>query len=115
MFVVNCRTDTHELLSFPQHETKGQKKREKKAQRKKKQKTQKDDQRDVAANAGQPSSETATAVSDVPNDSALQKGASNTSLDEGFNPVYCVVCSTQVAVRDKDEVYHFFNVLSSYG
>ena len=31
-----------------------------------------------------------------------------------FNPVKCDRCSTQVAVYDRDEVYHFFNVLASY-
>lgn len=28
--------------------------------------------------------------------------------------VRCSVCNTKVAVYDKDEVFHFFNVLSSY-
>ena len=31
-----------------------------------------------------------------------------------FNPVNCNRCTTQVAVYDNDEVYHFFNVLASY-
>lgn len=31
-----------------------------------------------------------------------------------FNPVKCDKCSTQVAVYDREEVYHFFNVLASY-
>lgn len=31
-----------------------------------------------------------------------------------FHPVKCDRCSTQVAVYDKDEVYHFFNVLASH-
>ncbi|EYC27530.1 hypothetical protein Y032_0009g780 [Ancylostoma ceylanicum] len=31
-----------------------------------------------------------------------------------FLPVHCAVCSTNVAVMDHDEVYHFFNVLSGY-
>lgn len=30
-----------------------------------------------------------------------------------FNPVRCNVCNTEVAVYDKDEVFHFFNVLAS--
>ncbi|KAF8773154.1 E2F-associated phosphoprotein like [Argiope bruennichi] len=33
---------------------------------------------------------------------------------EIFNPVRCTVCNTEVAVYDKDEIYHFFNVLASY-
>ncbi|CAJ0599208.1 unnamed protein product [Cylicocyclus nassatus] len=34
--------------------------------------------------------------------------------DDLFLPVHCAVCSTNVAVMDHDEVYHFFNVLSGY-
>ncbi|CAL1292489.1 unnamed protein product [Larinioides sclopetarius] len=34
--------------------------------------------------------------------------------NEIFNPVRCTVCNTEVAVYDKDEIYHFFNVLASY-
>uniref|UniRef100_A0ACD5YT62 Uncharacterized protein n=1 Tax=Avena sativa TaxID=4498 RepID=A0ACD5YT62_AVESA len=30
-----------------------------------------------------------------------------------FHPVCCEVCSTEVAVFDEDEVYHFFNVIPS--
>ncbi|KAM9294474.1 E2F-associated phosphoprotein [Gastrophryne carolinensis] len=37
--------------------------------------------------------------------------ASETEL---YHPVKCNECSTQVAVFDKDEVYHFFNVLASH-
>ena len=32
-----------------------------------------------------------------------------------YNPVKCAECNTDVAVMDKDEVFHFFNVLSGYG
>ena len=31
-----------------------------------------------------------------------------------FNPVNCDRCTTQVAVYDQEEIYHFFNVLASY-
>ncbi|XP_051239739.1 E2F-associated phosphoprotein isoform X1 [Dicentrarchus labrax] len=34
--------------------------------------------------------------------------------DEVYHPVQCTECSTEVAVFDKDEVYHFFNILSSH-
>jgi len=30
-----------------------------------------------------------------------------------YHPVKCTICSTEVAVFDKDEVFHFFNVLPS--
>lgn len=34
--------------------------------------------------------------------------------DESYHPVCCTECSTEVAVLDKDEVYHFFNILASH-
>lgn len=42
-----------------------------------------------------------------------EKCASEAEVDNYF-AVKCSICSTQVAVYDRDEVYHFFNVLSSY-
>ena len=35
-------------------------------------------------------------------------------LKELFNPVKCSKCSTQVAVFDDEEIYHFFNVIASH-
>lgn len=32
---------------------------------------------------------------------------------ELYHPVRCSQCNTEVAVYDKDEVFHFFNVLTS--
>lgn len=42
-----------------------------------------------------------------------------TSVNDGtsterYHPVTCVECSSEVAVYDSDEVYHFFNVLASH-
>lgn len=34
--------------------------------------------------------------------------------EEVYHPVQCSECSTEVAVFDKDEVYHFFNILASH-
>ncbi|XP_072485741.1 E2F-associated phosphoprotein [Notamacropus eugenii] len=34
--------------------------------------------------------------------------------EEVYHPVKCTECSTEVAVFDKDEIYHFFNVLASH-
>ena len=34
--------------------------------------------------------------------------------DELFNPVKCDQCGTEIGVFDKDEVYHFFNVMASH-
>lgn len=36
------------------------------------------------------------------------------AADEVYYPVRCSECSTEVAVLDKDDVYHFFNILSSH-
>ncbi|XP_013781941.1 E2F-associated phosphoprotein-like [Limulus polyphemus] len=36
------------------------------------------------------------------------------SNSDVYHPVKCFVCNTEVAVIDKEEVYHFFNVLASY-
>jgi hypothetical protein len=39
----------------------------------------------------------------------------NVSLEqpELYNPVQCTSCNTEVAVFDKDEIYHFFSVVES--
>nr|XP_004661920.1 E2F-associated phosphoprotein isoform X1 [Jaculus jaculus] len=37
-----------------------------------------------------------------------------TEVEEIYHPVMCTECSTEVAVYDKDEVFHFFNVLASH-
>ena len=43
-------------------------------------------------------------------DSMAETGPSGGEI---FKPVCCSVCSMKVGVIDKDEVYHFFNVLPS--
>ncbi|XP_028395987.1 E2F-associated phosphoprotein-like [Dendronephthya gigantea] len=40
-------------------------------------------------------------------------GVSLEKESELYNPVQCTSCNTEVAVFDKDEVYHFFNVVES--
>ena len=37
-----------------------------------------------------------------------------TDLEEFYNPVTCDTCNTEVAMYDKDEIYHFFNVVASH-
>ncbi|XP_069494558.1 E2F-associated phosphoprotein [Ambystoma mexicanum] len=46
-------------------------------------------------------------VADTPQQPAEQE-------TETYHPVKCSECSTEVAVYDKDEVYHFFNVIASH-
>lgn len=56
---------------------------------------------------------TAQAASTTSDTSAASTGADAAS-DDVYHPVVCSVCSSEVGVYDKDEVYHFFNVLASY-
>lgn len=42
------------------------------------------------------------------------EGPVETEEEEIYHPVMCTECSTEVAVYDKDEVFHFFNVLASH-
>ncbi|XP_054652765.1 E2F-associated phosphoprotein [Dunckerocampus dactyliophorus] len=44
----------------------------------------------------------------------LEPTPAGMDADEVYHPVQCSECSTEVAVLDKDEVYHFFNILSSH-
>lgn len=41
------------------------------------------------------------------------KPQENADRDEVFHPVCCSGCATEVGVLDRDEVYHFFNVIPS--
>jgi hypothetical protein len=43
-----------------------------------------------------------------------KKQAETEDTQELFNSVKCVKCSTQVGVFDKEEIYHFFNVVASH-
>ena len=45
------------------------------------------------------------------------KGMSNHvgEVEEIFHPVVCDICTTEVAMRDEDEIYHFFNVIPGNG
>jgi len=47
-------------------------------------------------------------------DTTTETAADAVSDDDVYHPVVCSVCTSEVGVYDKDEVYHFFNVLASY-
>ncbi len=34
--------------------------------------------------------------------------------EETYHPVRCATCNTHVAMLDRDDVYHFFNVVTSH-
>ncbi|XP_069740840.1 E2F-associated phosphoprotein [Narcine bancroftii] len=50
----------------------------------------------------------------IKDSSGATSGNSEQDGDEIYHPVRCAECSVEVAVFDKDEVYHFFNVLASH-
>jgi hypothetical protein len=43
-----------------------------------------------------------------------ESASSSDGVEESFHPVKCAACSTHVAMFDCDEVFHFFNVVTSY-
>ena len=44
---------------------------------------------------------------------SLQRTEAGEETEELYFPVKCSVCNTEVAVYDEDEIFHFFNVLTS--
>ncbi|NXO03033.1 EAPP protein, partial [Rhinopomastus cyanomelas] len=46
--------------------------------------------------------------------SSVQSNPEEEEEVEVYHPVRCTECSTEVAVMDKEEVFHFFNVLASH-
>ncbi|KAF1375239.1 hypothetical protein PFLUV_G00237490 [Perca fluviatilis] len=88
MFVMNCAVKKDEVLRYKtQQEVKPKKNKRKRR-------------------AG-PTPETAMDVTPDPAPAGMD-------ADEVYHPVQCTECSTEVAVFDKDEVYHFFNILASH-
>lgn len=91
MFVMNCTVNKEEVLRY-----KAPQKKQKRPRKKRRHEEQ----------------TTEAEVTHVPGttDSRL----AGMDEDEVYHPVLCTECSTEVAVYDKDEVYHFFNILASY-
>ena len=87
MFVMNCTVKRDEVLRYKAQQDRKQ--RNRKRRRGQKTETPQDDVAPDPAPAGM-------------------------DADEIYHPVQCSECSTEVAVFDKDEVYHFFNILSSH-
>ncbi|XP_071355130.1 E2F-associated phosphoprotein isoform X2 [Trachinotus anak] len=86
MFVMNCTVKRDEVLRYKTEQQKKQRNRK----RRRGQKTE-------------------TPVNEVPDPTPAGMDA-----DEVYHPVQCSECSTEVAVFDKEEVYHFFNILASH-
>ncbi|KAM6973792.1 E2F-associated phosphoprotein [Aplochiton taeniatus] len=87
MFVMNCRVNKEEILRYQTEKQNKQKNRKRRKGH----------------------TETTTTSKETP-------GPEPRGMDgeEVYYPVQCTECSTEVAVFDKDEVYHFFNILSSH-
>ncbi|MED6288401.1 hypothetical protein CHARACLAT_026174 [Characodon lateralis] len=84
MFVMNCTVKTDEVLRY-------------KTQQDKKPRNRRRDHKAEVSPNGAPS----------PRPAGMDS-------EEIYHPVKCSECSTEVAVFDKDEVYHFFNILASH-
>lgn len=92
MFVQNCSTDFGQELRVPQSEDERRGATNKKNNNNhKEKKTKKNDTSDRGAEED-----------------------TNSHNNKTYYDVKCTVCSTQIAVQDQDEVYHFFNVLASH-
>jgi hypothetical protein len=107
MFVFNCDIDLDEKLEFQGSKKSARKKRPFKV----------GEEADKArSEVAVSSSCTSTGTMGNSNSQECQTGPSLGSLDgNGFYyNVKCSVCQTKIAVRDQDEVYHFFNVLASF-
>lgn len=86
MFVMNCTVNKEEILRYKTLNEKNLRNRKRKGR--------------------QPEPTTAMEATD----SGVVVGMGG----EIYHPVQCTECSTEVAVLDKDEVYHFFNILASH-
>ena len=86
MFVMNCTVRRDEVLRYKtQQELKPRKRKRRRGQK----------------------AETAQDETPEPTPAGMD-------ADEVYHPVQCTECSTEVAVFDKEEVYHFFNILASH-
>uniref|UniRef100_A0A672K6N7 E2F-associated phosphoprotein-like n=2 Tax=Sinocyclocheilus grahami TaxID=75366 RepID=A0A672K6N7_SINGR len=94
MFVMNCTVNKEEVLCYKTANKRKQNRHRKKARRE----------------------STSTSTEAEMESSAGLTDARLAGMDEEeiYHPVKCTECSTEVAVYDKDEVYHFFNILASH-
>lgn len=122
----NCVVDVTEQLSYP---SKDQKRRDflknKKARRNKKHCVQLEKEEETEGKCRETEAEAASLASssvEIPTESNTPGDPSSAKTDnivgdlgkDVFHPVMCKICNTKVAVYDSDEVYHFFNVVTSY-
>jgi hypothetical protein len=99
MFVLNCKIMHDELLHVG-HTQKARAAKKKKKRRKK-----------TADNTDQPEQPLNTPFDSRSKTSGLPQDVVLTEDD--FHPVQCTICTTEIAVLDRDEVFHFFNAIAS--
>ncbi|XP_042185856.1 E2F-associated phosphoprotein isoform X2 [Oncorhynchus tshawytscha] len=90
MFVMNCTVNKEEILRYKTLNEKNLRSRKRRKGR-------------------QPEPTASTTMEATDSGAVLGMGG-----EEIYHPVQCTECSTEVAVLDKDEVYHFFNILASH-
>lgn len=88
MFVMNCTVKRDEVLRYKSQQDRKQQKRKRR-------------KGDGARPGDKPEAQPDPAPAGM-------------DADEVYHPVRCTECSTEVAVFDHDEVYHFFNILASH-
>ncbi|XP_052386203.1 E2F-associated phosphoprotein-like [Carassius gibelio] len=94
MFVMNCTVNKEEVLRYKTANKRKQNRHRKKAR--------------------QESTSTSTEVEMESSAGLTDARLAGMDEEEMYHPVKCTECSTEVAVYDKDEVYHFFNILASH-
>ena len=93
MFVFNCKIKQDEILKVPLSDEMQNKKKKFKKSKKKQLEEMKNEVADEEEN----------------------KLKADPQQFESYKPVICEICGVEVGVYDdKDEVYHFFNVLASH-
>lgn len=92
MFVMNCTVNKEEILRYKTLNEKNLRSRKRRK-----------------GHQPEPTASTTTTMEATDSGAVLGMGG-----EEIYHPVQCTECSTEVAVFDKDEVYHFFNILASH-
>uniref|UniRef100_A0A671PDT0 E2f-associated phosphoprotein n=1 Tax=Sinocyclocheilus anshuiensis TaxID=1608454 RepID=A0A671PDT0_9TELE len=94
MFVMNCTVNKEEVLRYKTANKRKQNRHRKKARL------------ESTTTSAEAETESSAGLTDA--------RLAGMDEEEIYHPVKCTECSTEVAVYDKDEVYHFFNILASH-
>lgn len=94
MFVMNCTVNKEEVLRY------------KTASKRKQNRCRKKARQENTSSSTEAEMESSAGLTDA--------RLAGMDEEEIYYPVKCTECSTEVAVYDKDEVYHFFNILASH-